>query len=325
MKRIVFVVGAGASVSYGPFPVGSGLAASIEAQMADELSARDGPIINALSRTGFGTAQSQAMERIARGLSARESIDQFIDDCKDGAIERVAKLAISLFILRAEASSKLNRPRGLSAERTLRTIRDTWLGIICRHGRPAANSQDFTARLRDISFVTFNYDRCIEKFLLTWAQESLNKSENDIAKLVAKVPVIHAFGQVGHLTSLSFQSNNEIPFGSDNDQFLDRASKEIQTFTEELRSGHAAKVRDELAAADVIVFLGFHYHEQNMRILFGDKMPNGKTIFGTTLGMSVRSTDRLVHAFREQGSVTFLQAAECDTFMASNYEEIFDL
>lgn len=64
-----------------------------------------------------------------------------------------------------------------------------------------------------VSFVIFNYDRCIEQFLLNWAQDALSQSEVGAAKLVMQIPVLHAFGQTGQLPLLQQGARVEIGFG----------------------------------------------------------------------------------------------------------------
>jgi hypothetical protein len=111
------VVGAGASYEVG-LPIGSGLTTNIESLLG---YGRDGGFnpqrgdetimyaINELSRADNSTnAYLIACERIRRGMSQAQSIDNFIDSNRsDTKIAVCGKLAIASAILNAERASKL--------------------------------------------------------------------------------------------------------------------------------------------------------------------------------------------------------------------------
>src|SRR5687768_13283427 len=115
MRRTVFIVGAGASVEFdtsGKMPVGSQLAEQIEQLLDLELAPGDlseRPISAALMRRGgLRDEHQRAMARIVQGIQSRDSIDQFIDDCRDvPELPRIAKLCIAYLINEAERSTVL--------------------------------------------------------------------------------------------------------------------------------------------------------------------------------------------------------------------------
>ncbi|MBV1691019.1 hypothetical protein KRR38_25905 [Novosphingobium sp. G106] len=103
-----------------------------------------------------------------------------------------------------------------------------------------------------------------------------------------------------------------------------QATQQIKTFTEEPESGHGARVRSVMAAADVIVFLGFQFHRQNMEILFPRGQQPAKRIYGTTFGMSPRACARLEKSMKDGGNVFRFADMRCPDYLQANYEEIFE-
>lgn len=56
-------------------------------------------------------------------------------------------------------------------------------------------------------------------------------------------------------------------------------SQEIRTFNEKIEEGGDLKsMRDEVSAANRIVFLGFHFHPQNMELLKATPPARGSTV-----------------------------------------------
>lgn len=326
MSGTALVIGAGASTDFGNFPVGSSLAEQIEARLTQDLAARDGPVISALSRHGgFNQVHSKAMTRIVRGLQSRDSIDQFVDDCRDDSeVGTIAKLAIAHCILDAERMSRLAKLGNANAEVRLRSFRDSWLGQICRLANPDVSPQQFPLFLANTSFVTFNYDPCIERYLLYYASETLAQPIEKVGKFVCEIPILHSFGQLGTHTFLGAPATAEVEFGTEDPRYLSRAASGIKTFTEELESQHGDRVRKIIASAQTVVFLGFQYHQPNMRLLFEDGAPRGKRIFGTTFGMSARQQSKVESGFTENGNTAVLIDLKCDDFIRRYGEDIFE-
>ena len=96
--------------------------------------------------------------------------------------------------------------------------------------------------------------------------------------------IIHPYGSLGPLT---WQSQNEgIEFGADIDGArLARISQRILTFNESVADEVQAAAREAIQNARLIMFLGFAYHEQNMRFLEVKNYADAQ-IFGTAAGFS---------------------------------------
>lgn len=66
-------------------------------------------------------------------------------------------------------------------------------------------------------------------------------------------------------------------------------STRIKTYTEQIeQESTLTSIRNAVRHAECIVFLGFAYHKQNMRLLFKEHVVPKRTkpVFGTALGMS---------------------------------------
>jgi hypothetical protein len=127
---------------------------------------------------------------------------------------------------------------------------------------------------KNITIINFNYDRCIEHCLFRVLQELYLIDEVSAAEIVNSLKIYHPYGKVA---SLPWQSNGGIPFGGgpfELDQWLSTLAKNIRTFNEEVDDGkQLQQIGAELGNAANVVFLGFHFHKQNLELLkpTGDK------------------------------------------------------
>ena len=139
---------------------------------------------------------------------------------------------------------------------------------------------------KNVAFIIFNYDRCVEFFLLNAMQALYGISEADAKACMASLHVIHPYGSVP----------DNIPFGHSGADCSKLVSG-IRTYTEQasddLMTGNLVAEIDE---AEHIVFLGFAYHDQNVALLTPKKpFPASKQIFGTAYGMSDSDVEVVGH------------------------------
>jgi hypothetical protein len=130
----------------------------------------------------------------------------------------------------------------------------------------------------NICFIIFNYDRCVEYFLLHALQKLYGmESEEEAKAIVDNLDIEHPYGVI----------DRNIPFGAIKATYHDMAES-IKIYTEQAAN---AVITDSLIAkvksATHIVFLGFAFHNQNMKLLKPtEPMTASKRIFGTAYGMS---------------------------------------
>jgi hypothetical protein len=129
---------------------------------------------------------------------------------------------------------------------------------------------DLRRRLADITFIIFNYDRCIEHYLFhAFKTYYDNLSPEDAGGLVNSIQIFHPYGSVGSLPWIQ-NGSETVSFGESCDpRKLFGLAGEIRTFTEgtDLQSSHVAGLRQSLEDADQVVFLGFHFHKLNLDLL----------------------------------------------------------
>lgn len=146
--------------------------------------------------------------------------------------------------------------------------------MLCR-GIPREN---VTQVFEKIAFIVFNYDRCVEHFLIHALKRAYSIRFEDAAALVGKLHIVHPYGSVGDLS--------QVPFGHTRVNAIQLAAS-IKTYTEQAGERDVTdKIASEVERAECMIFLGFAYHNQNLQILRPANRPPGKLIYGTTLAMS---------------------------------------
>lgn len=329
MKRMVFVVGAGASKEFGgnhAMPVGSELAIRIERILQEELDAHHrGPIRaigSAFARSGgFTDSHISAMKRIRDGILSKDSIDEFTEEWREYPnLASVAKYSIAAIILRAERSTVLGQisEGGGNASEMLRSIRDSWLGIAYRKLNPTLSRRDAAGIFSDVSFITFNYDRCIEQFLYYTFTNTIGMSPDVAGDIIKNISIHHVYGSLGELPLPS----GGIPFGA-SDEFIGRSASDIRTFTEEMNSKYLGQIRQIISNAESIIFLGAAYHRQNLEILFGKSPPNEAKIWGTSMGLRPRKLSEINEYFARREGASYFHADTCSGFLNLFEDDIF--
>lgn len=303
MKRLVIVVGAGASAEVG-LPVGAGLTKSVQKLLEYSASGRGRPdrgdetIFNAISERARPDNSMQqylaACERIRRGMLQAKSIDNFIDSNQDDPkIAACGKLAIASAILSAERDSDLFSDHTRANSRIdFEKVRDTWYGRFFDMINEHCLIEDVPARLARITIICFNYDRCIEHFLLGALQNYYSCTASVAIDAIRRMTIYHPFGVVGLLPAFSTERATDVPFGIEPHWgHLRSAADQLRTFTEGVSDDDMlSNIRSRLRSADLLLFLGFAYHPQNLKLLFGDGGSEDATsvrqVLGTAFGMS---------------------------------------
>lgn len=307
-QKTVFVVGAGASFEMG-LPVGEKLKEQISHMLAipphepyQTPRIRNNDIFNAIQMEASTWEKPEfalrtivrAADDIANALPLTLSIDNYIHSHNgDKAVEICGKLAIVRAILAAEAGSTLYKP---SSQLTLDFSKcsSSWLVPFMQYLSEDCSLQKIRERLATVVFIVFNYDRCIEQFLM-YAIMAVYKVEPSLAaEIVSGIDIYHPYGTVGRLPWLTDGENDMdiVEFGeSPGPLKLHKLTSGIKTFTEgtDDDSSEIIAIRAHMKAASRIVFLGFAYHRLNMRLLFGDdpkRIVGGRQLFGTAYSMS---------------------------------------
>lgn len=303
-KKLTLIVGAGASKEFG-LPVGSELRQKISSLLDiwfdfDQQKGGDYQIRKALELAvrhpdGQGSINPHlhAARRIRDAMPQAISIDNFIDNHQgDEKIELCGKLAIVKSILDAEKDSKIyvdpsNTRNGINYS----TTETCWLNPFTRLLTENCRADQLEDRLKSISFVIFNYDRCIEHYLYFALQNYYKLSEARVAELLNAVQFYHPYGSVG---TLPWQGQKNVAaFGDrlDPDSLLENA-RQIKTFTEgtDPDSSEICEIREAVATSSNLLFLGFAFHKLNMQLISPAKIGmdeiSQKHNFATAYGLS---------------------------------------
>jgi hypothetical protein len=298
-SRTLFVIGAGASREL-DLPTGNELALKIR----DGMDVR----LNDLRRgEGNGSGDVQLFSEFARsaqndvpnyerafwlirdGILTQNSIDDFLDIHKDNLrVQRIGKAAIIKYILKAERSSPLFFDTSNSyTKMNMSRLENTWLLKFMRVLARGVALKDIEHLFDNVAFIVFNYDRCLEYFLVHALRNAYELSEADAVELMLKLTIIHPYGTAGDLKISGIRSGVEFGGGCDGHHQHLHLIEEIKTYTEQI-DDHAEleRIWDEVRRADQIAFLGFGFHDQNMRLLRPDTPLPAKNVFGTAYHMS---------------------------------------
>ena len=152
-----------------------------------------------------------------------------------------------------------------------------------------SHRDDIAKRFEQITLIVFNYDRCIEHYLLHSLITYHKLSSKDAAEILESLKIIHPYGTVG---SLPWQKQNRtVEFGGQ-PRDLPTLSEEIRTFTEQSEdSEEGESIYNAISTSDLIVFLGFAYHKQNLDLLTPKDSDGKASIVGTAFGISDSDVD----------------------------------
>ena len=148
-------------------------------------------------------------------------------------------------------------------------------------------SENIDSLFDNVSIINFNYDRCIEQFLFGAIRDLYQTDDQKTARLVSKLRMFHPYGRVGFLPWQ--EEKRRVGFGVTDYGELVGLSSEIRTFNEQVEEGDELEaMREEVARAERIVFLGFHFHQQNMDLLKakGPKRGNSTGVYATAVQRS---------------------------------------
>ena len=275
-SKTMFVVGAGASNEVN-LPVGSTLRKIIYDKVdfrADDVGRRD-PLhgdnkLFEWIRRHYGNSANNyfnACGRIRAGILTSASIDDFLDVHRDDReMMECGKVAIAHAILEAEKSSHLS----YDAQNAYNTIdfsrlEKTWyMGFfrLLHEGLSKADRHDI---FKNATVISFNYDRCIEHFLVHALAAHYLIDRQEARELVRQLPIYHPFGSVGDYLG---STREQVQFGLADIRELNQITKNIKTYTERITDDESlAQMRSAVTNAHVVVFLGNAFQRSNMRLI----------------------------------------------------------
>ena len=231
--------------------------------------------------------------RIRDAMPLAISIDNFIDAHQGNeALELCGKLAIVQSILEAERKSSIFvDKRNFRNTIKHQEVNETWLNAFMQILTENCRIDQLRERLSSITFIVFNYDRCIEHFLYHSLQTYYGINAEQAASFVRGIQIYHPYGTVGTLPW--YNGTHTVDFGADcsPDLLLDLAGQ-IKTFTESTdpTSSDITQIRERMIGAHIVMFLGFAFHRINLELIWQPdshhSSPAAVKYFGTALGIS---------------------------------------
>jgi hypothetical protein len=277
----VFIVGAGASADF-KLPLGAKLVESIREQLVSELAgpSREGIISQAINSGKEGDYGAAARD-VAGGMVAARSIDRFLDSRRAHELTVfLGKCAIAHRLLEAEEKSTLGEREATdwkAAHLLLTASRKSWLHSTFSILHEGVKPDDHAEVLRDVSFITFNYDRCIERYLQLAFEHVMSLPTATAHETASRVPITHVYGSLGDFPTPVAEG---VPYGADAGHMLSAASN-LRTFTEGATAETLELARAQIANAEQIIVLGFAFDPVNISALFDSPLAEDVTVFGT--------------------------------------------
>ncbi len=276
--KIAFVLGAGASVEAG-YPTGNQLCKNI----LNFLSAHTSAAYQRLIAIGNTEAQIEDFKRCLY-RSAYSTIDQLIAARrKTDHIRIIGKQMIAMAIGENENVDRLYGDN----------LNGHWYNSFLTFLR----TNPLSLSHKDVSFITFNYDRSLEFFIYEALDAGHDSHEAFPPKeLLSNTNCIHLHGKIGYLP---WQLSNErdlvirdygapiIP------EDIVKLAQNILTPDDELSIDN--RLRGILFDADCVLIMGFGFHEPNLSRIFFDELvkARGEKLYITTHGLGAEKLGML--------------------------------
>ena len=277
-NKVVLVLGAGASYPY-RFPLGSTIVSDI---LKNGISPNWKELIE---KVDIDTSRIASFQSDLRE-SLRTSMDAFLEIRRE--YEHLGKAIIALSIANYENQTDLYNLENA----------ENWYQYLFELAIRGSDVSEF--RKKNLSFVTFNYDRSLEFSLFNAIRQSLPKKKDEEAyDVFQQVDIVHLHGKIGEpLLSTNLMKRFERPYqkiGSAAE--LNVAKDGIKIIYEDIsKEPQFERAHQLMKEAQSIAFLGFSYNPTNvLRLGMQDVLTiPAKTLMGTAKNMTSSEVDRLV-------------------------------
>ena len=301
----VIVVGAGASSEFN-LPTGAQLSDRLRRALSFKQDAfgdivggaGDENLARAVSKFAHSAGRDKnslfrAAQQISVNMPLAPSIDNYLDTHRHNSdLVAVGKMAIANEIVKAERSSLLMVPEGNGLNSiNFDKVQNTWVSVFFRIIIAKRNFEKFLEALANITFISFNYDRCIKHFFATAAASYFDLKGGDVVKVLDAINVIHPYGSVG---SIEVSGGRVVGYGANLDPGeVISSSARIRTFTEGVVDADLSQnIKSSFEGADLVMFLGFAFLDINMHVLTPAE-GGAKRVLATAMGRSADTIFRL--------------------------------
>ncbi|MBA7522044.1 hypothetical protein ES705_14156 [subsurface metagenome] len=292
-ERTIFILGAGASKPYG-LPTGPELKADIlyflnrpgqkllsirnYSRLKYSGNSRD------LIRNAAGVTES-GIDRFVRDFdrSPISSIDSFISKRSDYSV--LGRTAIAFVISLSEKSNELFASS------------DNWMGKLFEYMMVDTYPSNFSSH--QIKFITYNYDRSLEFYLLDSLKTSFGIDDTEAAKILKQISIYHVHGKLAGLIQLRESHSKEYNgIVKDADQ-LAGLKDHIRIVSDKENVYQPDEMLMHIFDyAKRVYFLGFSFNQENINKLKLNKYaPKDVIIKGSCYGMSKQEKKRVESIF----------------------------
>lgn len=260
-RKTIFVLGAGASVPY-ELPTGPGLKAQV---IKNGLQSPSLPEVAAAIEASGATHEGIREVLKDMGRSDSVSIDDWARD--NVGVDVITKSLIASSLLHMENDKSVCPVQGLP-----NTCRD-WLGPLLNHLISAG-------LLNEVAFVTFNFDRVLERRVLSAMQGRYRIAHAATAwERLGNLTVVHVSGILGEPEWAGGDSTLTVPFSSGiTVDHVRRAAGMIHYVHEARSAADLATAESLISQSPLVVFLGFGFHRTNVDHLKIKRRPDARFI-----------------------------------------------
>ncbi len=265
-RRIVLVLGAGASKPYG-FPLAG--------EMIQQAVAGEQGLGPKLVDLGFSLPDiEEFMQELLR--SQLPSIDAFLEHRPE--FLEIGKATLAFYLVSREEKNELfHLPNPEHWYRYLYGLMKT------------LEFEEFGEN--KLSVVSFNYDRSLEHYLATTLMAGHAATLENTLQVLSEIPIIHVYGKLGDLPG---RGGDERAYSTElTPETLKKAVDGIRIVSEDTdHSLRFAPAHHQIATAEEIVFLGFGYHRENVsRLELHKHLQPSARVSGTVKGFTPSEFD----------------------------------
>ena len=214
-------------------------------------------------------------------------------------IQLCGKLAIAKTILNAERESKLYVDSDGGDFSDVAGLKKAWFFEFFRNLSDGVRKPEIGRIFEKVSFIVFNYDRCIEHFMHESLQRYFGVEAAEATAVMETLRIFHPYGTIG---DLPWENELEgVPFGyKANRAAMQLMASRIRTYTEQVEdNGVLEEIHKQIQTADTLVFLGFSFHPQNVKLINPNRECATSQIFGTSVGISDSNRDFILDDIRK--------------------------
>jgi len=202
------------------------------------------------------------------------------------------------------------------------TRAETWAAVFFKIIVAKRDYQSFLQAIKNITFISFNYDRCIKQFFANASAAYFQSNEQQTLELFSEIKVVHPYGDIGEL---KVQNSRIEGFGLDaNATRIYSAAQRIRTFTEGVSDKDLlASIKKPLEMSEVTIFLGFSFIDINMQILKPETVVASR-VLATAKGRSEDTKRALYHELRQTFTKDGQLPASVELFSGKCFELFYE-